>query len=163
MNDSETPAITDPLATNNVVALPPRNEEPAHKRVARFVQDHPVATVAGGLAIGALAAAFIPRRNRRYIAEKSSVWAEAVAAASAALAQQAMAKADAASDSVRHGASAFADRAEGLGHAAIGRAERLGGKASGTAHRLMARVHPEPTFGEKVAAQAGRLKGRMGR
>lgn len=150
-------------AGTNVVALPTK-EEPAtpQAKVVAFVREHPVMTIAGGLAVGAVAAALVPRRNRRYVARQSSMLADAIAAASATIAQQALASLDTASTGVRRGASAVASRAESAGDA-------VADKASGAAHaaydraQALLRRKPAPTLGERIAARAGEIAGRLGR
>jgi hypothetical protein len=86
--------------------------EGQERPIARFVHEHPAMVIAGGLAIGALAAALIPRRNREFVAEKSSALADAVSAAGLMLYREAMDRADAAGEGIR------------------GIAERLGGPGS---------------------------------
>ena len=150
-------------AGTNVVALPTK-EEPTtpQAKVVAFVREHPVMTIAGGLAVGAVAAALVPRRNRRYVARQSSMLADAIAAASATIAQQALASLDTASTGVRRGASAVASRAESAGDA-------VADKASGAAHaaydraQALLRRKPAPTLGERIAARAGEIAGRLGR
>lgn len=49
--------------------------QPSHP-VSAFVQKHPGIAIAGGVAIGILAAALIPRRNRALVTRKSSALVE---------------------------------------------------------------------------------------
>jgi len=81
--------------------LPTADQQPIHQQAAQFARQHPVITVAGGLAIGALAAALIPDRNRKYIARQSSQLAEAITATGAAIAQQAASQASSAGSTLR--------------------------------------------------------------
>jgi hypothetical protein len=156
-NDSPTAEET------NVVSLPAPPKDRPHRKVARFVHEHPVMTIAGGLAAGALAAAFIPKRNRAYIAKRTSAWADAVSAATVALAQQALEKAEAASSQVRNQADALAGRAGDIGQAARDSVERIGGAAADKAQRLLGRTQPEPTLGERLVSRAGKIFGRLHR
>ena len=125
-----------PTAKTNVVALPqmdetvsPQNKAvAASRKAANFVREHPVMTLAGGLALGAVAAALIPRRNRRYVARQGSLIADAIAAASASIAQQALTSLDTASSGVRRSSQAVASRVEHAGEAAYGRARSLLGR-----------------------------------
>lgn len=161
-NDSNAPA-TDATGSGNVVALPSAPKEKAHNKVADFVHEHPLMTVAGGLAVGALAAALLPKRNRAYIAKRTSLWADAISAASVAIAQQALQRAEAASSQVQNHADALAGHAEHLGQAAIGKVEKIGEAASDKAHSLLGRPRPEPTLAEKIVAIAGELKDKLHR
>jgi ElaB/YqjD/DUF883 family membrane-anchored ribosome-binding protein len=145
----------------NVVPLP-QKEQPvsAREQALAFVREHPVATIAGGLAVGAVAAALIPRRNRRYVARQGSLIADAIAAASASIAHQALSSIDTASTGVRRGAHAVATRAERAG-------DVVADKASGAAHAAYDRAQallgrkPVPTLGERIAARAGEIAGRL--
>ena len=159
-NNPETP----PAGTqNNVVPLQQQPEElPAHRKVTNFVQEHPIATIAGGLAIGVLAAALIPRRNRRYVADKTSAWAGAVSAASAAIAQQAISQIEAASSGARSQAHSLSDRAQRAGHAALDRAEKVGHSSLDRARAMLDRI-PETGISEKVTGTTEKLKRRLHR
>ena len=135
----------------NVVVLTPADEVlPPHRKAAAFVREHPVLTIAGGLAVGAVAAALIPRRNRAYVAKQSSLIADAIAAASASVAQQALGSLETASSGVRRGAHAVASRAEHAGEAVVGRAQAL-----------LGRKPVPPTLGERIAARAGEIAERL--
>ena len=81
--------------------LGPDETEGQERPIARFVHEHPAMVIAGGLAIGAVAAALIPRRNREFVSEKSSALADAVSAAGLMLYREAMDRADAAGESIR--------------------------------------------------------------
>jgi hypothetical protein len=149
--------------STNVVALPQKDElAPAQNKAAAFVREHPVMTLAGGLALGAVAAALIPRRNRRYVARQSSVLAEAIAAASATIAHQAMSSLDTASTGVRRGARSVASRAEHAGEVVIDRAGSAAHSAYDRAQALLGRKKSAPpTLGERIAARAGEIAGRL--
>jgi len=57
------------------------DEEGEDRPIARFVHDHPGMAIAGGIALGVLAAALLPKRNREFVVQKSSALADAVGAA----------------------------------------------------------------------------------
>lgn len=148
----------------NVVALPYKDEPIApHSKAVAFVREHPVMTLAGGLAIGAVAAALIPRRSRRYVARQGSMIADAIAAASATIAQQALTSLDTASTGVRRSAHAVASRAEHAGEAVIDRAGGAAQAAYGKAQALLGRKPAPPTLGERLAARAAEIAGRFRR
>ena len=151
-------------AQTNVVVLPNKAEEqPVHRKAAEFVREHPVATVAGGLALGAIAAAFIPRRNRRYVARQGSLIADAIAAASAAVAQNALSSLDTASSGVKRGAHSLASRAEHAGEVVADKAGGAAHAAYERAQALLGRKILPPTLGERIAARAGEIAGRLKR
>jgi hypothetical protein len=148
----------------NVVMLSPKPEpESARDKASAFVREHPALTIAGGLAVGAVAAALIPRRNRRYVARQGSMLAEVIAAAGASIAQQALASFDTASTTVRDGAQSLAHRAEHAGEVAFEKADRARHAAMDRAQALLGRKMPEPTLGERLAARAQAIAGRLRR
>lgn len=155
---SSGPADTE----DNIVALSQPEQQPVHRKVASFVQEHPIATIAGGLAIGAIAAALIPRRNRKFIARKTSSWADAVTAASGAIAQQAISHIEAATSGARSQAHSLSDRAGAAGHSALDRAERVGYSSLERARALIDRI-PDAGISEKVTGGAEKLKRRLHR
>ena len=165
MTENETGAApSDQAGTGNVIVLPSPPEESVPRKVTGFVQEHPVLTIAGGLAVGALVAALVPRKNRAFIAKRSSMLAEAVSAASIALAQQALEKAHEASSDVRRQADMLAERAGDLGHATVDRMERIGETAMGKAHGLIPGRKPvPPSFTEKLLMRADEIKHRLHR
>ena len=95
MSESE---AQDAAGTASDGAMAP---QAAGRPVARFVHERPAMVIAGGLALGALAAALLPRRNRAFVAEKSSALADAVSAAGLTLYREALDRAEAAGDGVR--------------------------------------------------------------
>jgi hypothetical protein len=150
------------VGQTNVVVLPHYAEpQSAREKATAFVREHPALTLAGGLAVGALAAALIPRRNRAYVARQGSLLAEAIAAAGATIAQQALASLDTASTSVRERAHTLAARAEQAGGAALDKADRARHAAYDRAQTLLGRSKPAPTFSERLAARAGEIAGRL--
>lgn len=167
-NEANTPpaqsaGVTDVAETqNNVVPVQQTHEQPTHRRVTSFVQEHPIATIAGGLALGAIAAALIPRRNRAAIGRKTSAWTDAVTAASGAIAQQAISHIEAAATGVRSQSSTLTDRAQRAGHSALDRAEQVGHSSLERARALLDRI-PETGISEKVTDSAEKLKRRLHR
>ncbi len=149
---------------NNVVPMP-QKEEPAsvQSKAVAFVRDHPVMTIAGGLALGAVAAALIPRSNRRYVARQSSAIADAIAAASASIAHQALASLDTASSGVRRGAHSVASRAGDAREVVVDRAGGAAQTAYERAQALLGRKRAPLTLGERIAARAGEISGRLRR
>lgn len=95
---------TDTKAANsNVPAVTPEPEtNPGpQSSLPGFVQEHPGITIAGGIAIGVIAAALLPRRSRKFVAEKSTAMADAVSAAGLMLYREAVDRAEAAGEGVR--------------------------------------------------------------
>jgi hypothetical protein len=88
--------------------------------------------------------------------------ADAIAAASATVAHQALASLDSASTGVRRGARAVASRAESAGDAVADKASGAAHAAYDKAQALLGRK-PAPTLGERIAARAGEIAGRLGR
>lgn len=142
---------TESKTAGNIVKLPATGEAGNENAAVRFVKDHPVLTVAGGLAAGILAAAFIPRRNREYVARRTSDFADAVTTASLAMATQALEKAEAARSEVSDRAGAVVERASDLGERAVGRAQRL-----------LPRSKPK-TLGERLSVKAEEVLDRLQR
>jgi len=91
--------------------------------IARFVHEHPGMAIAGGIVLGMLAATLLPRRNREFVAQKSSALADAVSAAGLMLYREALDRAGETGDGIR----GIAGR---LGQAAIGKAEGPGNAGS---------------------------------
>ncbi|MBV1917905.1 MAG: hypothetical protein KUG65_07570 [Sphingomonadaceae bacterium] len=153
MNEGGTPDETAGRE-NNVVRLPGQAEPPQPRKIADFVHEHPVMCIAGGLAVGAVAAALIPRRNREIVANRTSLWGKAVAAAGAAITQQALSQVNSATTSLRDSAESMATRAEHAGHATMDRMERVGETSLSKARVLLGREQPEPPLGKKIAEKA---------
>lgn len=145
----------------DVVPVTAAPQPEARKPISRFVHDHPVATIAGALTVGVLAAALLPRRNREVVRRKAVDWADIVSTAGLALAQQAMEKAELASDAVREQAGAAVNKAERLGESAMNQAGKLGQAAAEKAERINPFHKAEPpTIAEALAAKLkDRLRG----
>ncbi len=161
INETGMPPVEDTKSTNaadpqeNVPAVSEAEQQPVHRKAASFVQEHPIATIAGGLALGALAAALIPRRNRTAIARKTSVWAEAVTAASGAIAHQVINQIETAASGVRSQSHTLSDRAQRAAHSALGKTEGFGQSSVERARTLQSGVS------EKVTNTAEKLKRRL--
>jgi len=139
MSDTETTPEADVgEATANLPV--PVGQQPAGG-VKDFVREHPVLVVAGGLAVGALAAALIPRRNREKVAKGANHFAEAATAAGIALGKHLLDRAETASDELRRHGGQIAGKVEELGGAARDQAGRILAPAekaaSGTAQRIV--------------------------
>jgi ElaB/YqjD/DUF883 family membrane-anchored ribosome-binding protein len=163
--DSATPGSPtdgDAVPSTNVVALPTRPEPatPSEKAIS-FVKQHPVLTVAGGVAAGLVISALIPRSFSRKLAKRALGLAEAGASAAVALGHDA---ADAAEDGgriARKKASVLAHQAERFGEKAASKAERLGVAALGTASALgHAAAERAERLGHSAADRAENLSGR---
>jgi hypothetical protein len=109
MTNTETAAPTESAAEVGPESGADRNHHP----ITRFVQEHPALTVAGGLALGVLAAALLPKRNRALVAEKSSELAEAISAAGLMLYHEALDRAEAAGEGLRDIAEKFGETQRG--------------------------------------------------
>lgn len=161
--DHTTDSSASGATATNVVVLPQRDEvAPPQNRAVAFVREHPVMTIAGGLALGAVAAALIPGRNRRYVARQGSLIADAIAAASTAIAHQALGTLDTASTGVRRGTRAMASRAEHAGEVVVDKAGSAAQAAFERAQALLGRK-PALSLGERIAARASEIVGRLTR
>lgn len=150
---------SDGVAGNEDAAAPVTSEEQsAFGQITGFIQEHPIACLAGGLAVGALVASLAPRRNREAVARRGSLLAETATAAVAAFAQQAMEQAAAASASVRDAAETVADRTGELGHAAIDRAEAVRDSALAKAQSLFADDAPPANPAGMIARKMRELR-----
>ena len=169
-NEPSTPPAN---SQTNVVPLQQKPEPAPHQKVVNFVQDHPVITIAGGLALGAVAAALIPRRNRTFVAKRTSKLADAIAAASAVIAQQAIGQIETAASGVSAQAHSLAGRAEHLGHSLAGRAEKASHSAFGrvekaghsSIEKARSLLDSKSTrgFADRVSAKADKLRARLHR
>jgi len=154
----------------NVVPLPKRPEPTTtSEKALAFVKEHPVITVAGGVAAGLLINALIPRRANRRLTKRALRIAEAGAAAALTFGQDTLDKAEDGGLIARKKAKVFARQAEKLGGraaaraeklsaVAVGQAERLGGKAVAQAERMgVAALSAASTFGRVAANKAEKL------
>ncbi|MDE8653629.1 hypothetical protein [Novosphingobium album (ex Liu et al. 2023)] len=154
-----------PQTSTNVVALPVRPEPRPSDKVVAFVKQHPVLTIAGGLAVGAAAAALLNRRGTRKLAVRAFELAELAGTAALMLGRESWDKAETAGSGARRQAGIIAGQAEKLGEAAAHRAERLGAsaweKAGALGHaareqssRWIGYPRPAPSLGRRIAEKA---------
>lgn len=193
MPTDENPSATStetkapPATGTNVVALPARPEKarPSDKVVA-FVKEHPVLTVAGGIAVGLAVSALLPRKGSRKLAKRAFGLAEVAGSAALTLgrnftekAEEAGSKAGKRAGILSHQAEKFgesaADKVSHLGHAAMEQAGRFGSGAAKRAGELGEAAlaqstkmfgYPKPpalTFSERLAEKAGELRERIRR
>ncbi len=104
--------------------------------IAQFVHDHPLITIAGGLAVGAAAAALIPRKNREKVTRAASHWKEAAGAAAVALIQQALEKAEETGDIVKRQAGNVGAHLETIGEKTSAKAGQAGERIVETASQI---------------------------
>jgi len=164
------PANNADIASTNVVALPHRPEPitPSDK-VLHFVKEHPVLIIAGGVAVGLVVSALIPRSFGRKLARRTLGLAEAGATAALAIGHDTMDKAEEGGVVARKKAKVLAAQAEKFSGKAVARAEALADKAAARAEKLgeRAAVHAEKlgvvaldrasAFGHAAADHAERL------
>jgi len=130
MTDTDTPDTDTPDAVatfeneGGLVRTPEQEPADPVARAGEFVREHPVLVIAGGLAIGALAAALLPRGNRSKVIRRAVTLAEAASAAGVLLGKQAREHAGAAGQGLRERGGEAARGLERLGEAA---GERLHG------------------------------------
>lgn len=136
----------------NVIELPQQANDSA-KAVTDFVRDHPLLVVAGGVALGAIAARFLPRGTGRRIAKNAISLAELAGTAGAILGSRVRDTAEAAGEGLREQGGAVADRLGKFGEAASEQLGRFGGSASAQVESVAA----------KVAEKASELRSRVGR
>lgn len=143
------------IEPGNVVTLPsaPADANAEERPVTRFVRQHPIAVIAGGLVVGLAAAALIPKNNRKRVTRAASNWADIAGTASMAVARQALEKAEAASQEVRNQANILATRAGQAGDDAMRRVGKVGDAASQAANRVNPFHKSQPkTFAQKLSA-----------
>jgi hypothetical protein len=128
-------------ATTNVVALPTRPEPvtPSEKALS-FVKEHPVLTIAGGLAAGLLISTLIPRRANRGLTKRALRFAEAGAAAALSFGQDTLDKAEDGGVVARKKAKILGKQAEKFGGRAAAQAEKLATLAAERAETLSGRA-----------------------
>lgn len=123
MTDTDTtPETGETVETANLPV--PVDQAPA-AGARGFVRDHPGLVIAGGLVVGALAAALLPRRNRERVSRGASHIAEAAAAAGLAIGRQMLDRAESASGELRRHGSDIAGKVEDIGGAARAQAGRI--------------------------------------
>jgi hypothetical protein len=137
--------------------------DPAEALV-RFVKDHPVAAVAGAVAIGAVVSALLPRRAGRKLAGRAAQLIEIASVAGLAFGRDAMERAESAGTGLRRQGEALADRAGTLGSNAAERVGRLGGAAAERIEHLVAPAgRAAASAGSRISDRAAGLRKRIKR
>ncbi len=108
------------------VALPAQVENDQRRPISKFVHEHPVMTIAGGIAIGIAAAALIPKSNRQKVVGKASKWSGIVSTAALAMAREALERADSAREDLRRQADSIGGNVTALSGRAADRATQTG-------------------------------------
>lgn len=130
--DPHMPATSATSAnTGNIVTLPSRAEaERPSDKVIAFVKRHPVLTVAGGVAAGALVTALLPRRVTRKAATRALGVAEMAGTSTLMFGKRAKHKAhdlgDDVFETVHIIADKFSGKTEKASDAALGRLQKFG-------------------------------------
>jgi len=128
-------------------------QQAAHARdqVTDFVREHPLLTVAGGLAAGVAISALFPRSPTRKVGGKAASLLMMGAQLGLDYAQKAQ---EAAGEAGRRGM----ERAEEIGDTLSGEAKRIGGSLSGEGARFAEVISEEVArFGEMISASASRI------
>lgn len=161
--------------SDNVVPLPHRLRDDPQAAVSDFVRDHPLLVIAGGVAVGVLVSALLPKGAARRVAGRAIGLAEIAGAASVAFGKDAWDKAETAGSEIgKRGsvlASDLADRAGDLASRAgnLGRAgaHRASDAGSAAAERIGAVATPATQaaadFAELVADKAAEIAARFRR
>jgi len=151
--------MTDTEAqADNVVELPRQEKPDTAAQVSAFVREHPLLVVAGGIALGAVAAALLPRGTGRKLVRRAANLAELAGTASAILGTQLREKAGEAGAGMREQGAAMAERLERLGTDATARVGKLS-EAAGT--RIEKLIDPVESAASKVAKKAAELRSRV--
>lgn len=113
--------------TGNIVALPAKaGEQRPSDKVIGFVKRHPVLTVAGGIAAGALVTALLPRRMTRGVASKAVGLAEVAGTSTMLFGKRMGNKAHDLGEDMLDSAHSFGDKAEKASDAALSRLQKIG-------------------------------------
>lgn len=164
MTETKTDATATNQTSGNVIPLPTQPEKGPREAVTQFVRDHPVMVIAGGLAIGLIAAAVIPRRARRSVAGRASRLANAIGTAGAVLGERALTRAQTAGSGIRQRTNLLSHQAERLGDAALDRVDHWSDAALDRAGNLLPfRKRVPETIAEKLSARAGELRRQLRR
>ena len=144
---TETPLDQTAQATDedtNVVSLPARIKDDPRGTLSQLVREHPVLVVAGGVAIGAVIAALLPKGTTRKVAARAASMAEIAGAAGLALGKSAKERAESTGETLKAQAGMLGEHVD----SAARRARALGDDA---AHRIERAIAPAG----KAAAAAG--------
>lgn len=143
--------------SGNIVKLHDSASERA-RDVGDFVKDHPLLVVAGGIALGAIAASFLPRGTGRRLAKHAISLAEVAGTAGALLGSRVRDKAGETGASLREQGGLVAEKLERLGESASESIGKLGGKASAGVEKL---IDPVESAAAKVVRKASELRDRV--
>lgn len=160
-NTAEDPQAVDEAAD----AVADFSEDaPQHrgKAVGDFVRDHPALVLAGGVAIGMLVSALIPKGTSRKIARRATGLAEAATAASVLLGKRVRDTAEATGSDLREHSGELAGRLEKLGGSAADRLGHLGSDAAARVEKLVTPVEDAALrAGRSVVRKASEIKARV--
>jgi hypothetical protein len=157
MNDSHT-------SPHNIIDLPARTNDSPQRKASDFVREHPVLIVAGGVALGALAAALLPKSTRRRLTRRAGGLIEVATTAGLALGREALLRAESTGSDIRKQGRALADRAESLGETAASRAGEFGSAAADRVGRMASPASQAAAdFAGKVMEKAGDISARVRR
>lgn len=146
--------------SGNIVKLHGRTGGDRTKDVSDFVKEHPLLVVAGGIALGAVAAALLPRGTGRRLAKRAISLAEVAGTAGALFGSRVRDKAEETGASLREQGGLVAGRLEKLGETASERIGKLGGKAGARVEKL---IDPVESVAAKVVKKASELRSRARR
>lgn len=150
--------------SGNIVELRRSNARTTGRAVTEFVRDHPLLIVAGGVAIGAVVAALLPRGTSRRLALRAASLAEAASAAGVLIGGKARDTAEATGAGLREHGGVIADRLEHLGDSASERLGKFGDSASARIEKLIDPVeHAASGLAKRASAKASALRARIHR
>ena len=145
---------------DNVVPLHSSRAGEAISSAAKVARDHPLLVVAGGIAVGAVVAALLPKRTTGKLTKGARHLASVAGTAGLALGRQAIEKSSQARDAGRDIGRQAIDRAEEAGshlrrhgEAALDRAEDALATARDGGSKLLSKAS------EKASEIAGRIRG----
>jgi hypothetical protein len=151
-------------ASGNVVELPQRVADETSDGAIGFIREHPLLTVAGGIALGAVAASLVPKGTSRKLARRAIGLAEVAGSLGALLGTRVREHAGSARAELREQSGAMADRFEKLSESASERlSERLGGLSDVAGSRMEKLHDPIESAAGKVAKKASELRSRARR
>lgn len=146
----------------NVVELHGSAREDTQKAVSDFVRDHPVLAIAGGVALGALVSALLPKGTGRKVAGGAVSLAKVAGTTGLVLGKHLRNSAEATGASLREHGGEFAGRLEKLGENASGRIGHFSTSAAAHVEKLITPVEQAASKAGRAAAQkAGELRSRV--
>jgi hypothetical protein len=154
------PAENEVPTAGNVVELPQRAAGEAPDGPIGFIREHPLLTVVGGIALGAVAASLVPKGTSRKLARRAIGLAEVAGSVGALLGTRMRERAGSARTELREQGGAMAERFEKLSESA---SERLGGLSDAAGSRMEKLLDPIESAAGKVAKKAAELRSRTKR